>query len=112
MNLLKVKIRKEHKNIFCVPSQIFKNISWLINICLKYFMTLEKTLRPPPFLNNEIKIHNAYLYSRRNNRVIQSIPHSVKGKDLEEKVINLLDKVNVKVTENDNSEVRQSKTFV
>ena len=48
MNLLKVKIRKEHKNIFCGPSKIFKNISWLINICLKYFMTPVKTLHHPP----------------------------------------------------------------
>ena len=37
--------------------------------------------------NNEIKINNADQYSRRNN----SIPQSVKSKDLEDKVINVLD---------------------
>ena len=42
MNLLKVKIRKEHQKIFCGPSKIFKNNSWPINICLKYFMTNAK----------------------------------------------------------------------
>ena len=46
---LKNKIRKiEHEKIFCGPSKILKNISWPINICLKYFMTPTKTLRPPP----------------------------------------------------------------
>ena len=34
------KIRKAaHKKIFCGLSIIFKNISWPINICLKYVMT-------------------------------------------------------------------------
>ena len=42
---LKNKITKiEHKTISCEPSKILKNISWLINICLKYFMTPTKTL--------------------------------------------------------------------
>ena len=36
----------EHKKIFCGPSKILKNISWFINICLKYFMAITKTLRP------------------------------------------------------------------
>ena len=75
-------------------------------------------------INNEIKINNADLYGRRNNIVIQGIPQSVK-KDLEDKVVNVLDIVNVKVTKNDikachrlgdsrksNSEVRHSKTCV
>ena len=48
MNLLKVKIRKEHKKIFCGPWKIFKNSSSPINICLKHFMTPAKTLRHPP----------------------------------------------------------------
>ena len=43
---LKNKIKKvEHKKIFCGPSKILKNISWPINICLKYFMT--PTKNPP-----------------------------------------------------------------
>ena len=49
---LKNKIKKiEHEKIFCGPSKNWKNISWPINICLKYFITPTKTLRlphPPP----------------------------------------------------------------
>ena len=46
---LKNKIMKiEHKKIFCGPSKILKNISWPINICLKYFMILTIALCPPP----------------------------------------------------------------
>ena len=45
---LKNKIMKtEHKKVFRDPSKILKNISWPINICLKYFMVPTKTLRPP-----------------------------------------------------------------
>ena len=45
---LKNKIMKiEHKKIFCGPSKILKNISWPINMCLKYFMTPTKTLQLP-----------------------------------------------------------------
>ena len=48
---LKNKIMKiEHKKIFCGPSKIFKNISWPINICLKYFMTPTKSLSQRPLL--------------------------------------------------------------
>ena len=44
---LKNKITKiEHKKIFCGPSKILKNLSWPINICLKYLMTSAKSLRP------------------------------------------------------------------
>ena len=43
---LKDKITKiEHKKIFCGPSKVLKNISWPINIYLKYFMTPQT---PPP----------------------------------------------------------------
>ena len=42
------KNRKEtHKRTFCDLSNIFKNISWPISICLKYFMTLAKTHQSP-----------------------------------------------------------------
>ena len=45
---LKNRIMKiERKEIFCGPSKILKNISWPINICLKYFIVPTKTLRPP-----------------------------------------------------------------
>ena len=50
---LKNKITEiEHKKIFCGPSKILKNISWRINICLKYFMTPTKSLRPPSYILN------------------------------------------------------------
>ena len=50
---LKSKIMKiEHKKIFCSPSKILKKISWPINICLKYFTTLTKSLRPPSYILN------------------------------------------------------------
>ena len=46
---LKNNIRKiEHKKIFCGPSKILKNISWPIDICVKYFMTPRKLSGPPP----------------------------------------------------------------
>ena len=46
---LKNKIAKiEHKKIFHGPSKLLKNISWPINICLKYFMTPHKNPLPPP----------------------------------------------------------------
>ena len=50
---LKIKIMKiEHKKIFRGPSKILRNISWPINICLKYFMTPTKTLHlhPPSYI--------------------------------------------------------------
>ena len=42
------KKNQERKTFFCGPSKIFKNISWPINICLKYFMAPAKVLQPPP----------------------------------------------------------------
>ena len=43
---LKNKIMKiEHSKIFLGPSKVLENISWLINICLKYFKTAHKN--PP-----------------------------------------------------------------
>ena len=59
---LKNKIMKiEHKKIFCGPSKILKNISWPINICLKYFMDPTKTLRPPSYILNvrSLNVSNA-----------------------------------------------------
>ena len=45
-------IKIEHKKIFRDPSKFLKNISWPVNICLKYFMTPTKTLRAPSFILN------------------------------------------------------------
>ena len=50
---------------------------------------------------NEIKINNSNQYSRQNNTEIQGIPQSVKSKDVEDKIINDPDKVNVKVSNSD-----------
>ena len=43
LNLKNKTTKIEHKKIFCGLSKIFKNISWLINTGLKYFMILTKT---------------------------------------------------------------------
>ena len=43
-------------------------------------------------INNEIKIYIADQNSRRSNIAIQGIPYSVKSKDLEDKIINVLQK--------------------
>ena len=48
LNLKNKSTKKERKEIFSGPSKMFKNISWPINICLKYFMTPTKSLRPLP----------------------------------------------------------------
>ena len=46
---LKNKIKKtEHQKIFRGLSKLLKDISSRIDICLKHFMFLTKTLRPPP----------------------------------------------------------------
>ena len=42
-NIMKI----EHTKIFRGPSKTLKNISWPINICLKYFMAPTKTIHPP-----------------------------------------------------------------
>ena len=50
---LKNKIMKiEQKKIFRGPSKISKNVSWSINICLKYFMASTKTLWAPSYIHN------------------------------------------------------------
>ena len=50
---LKNKITKiEHKKIFSFLSKIFKNISWPINICLKYFITPTKLSGLPSYILN------------------------------------------------------------
>ena len=46
---VKNKIMKtEHRKIFLGASKILKNISWSINICLRYFMAPTNTFRPNP----------------------------------------------------------------
>ena len=43
------KITKiEHKKIFWDSSKRLENISWPINMCLKYFTTFLKLFAPPP----------------------------------------------------------------
>ena len=48
----KKKSGKENLKKNYGPSNIFKNISWAINICLKYLIAPEKTLRPPSYILN------------------------------------------------------------
>ena len=52
-------------------------------------------------INNDIKIKNTDQYSIQKNIRMQEIHQSVKSKYLEDKIINVLCKVNVKVTKND-----------
>ena len=52
LNLKNKTTKMEHKKISCDPSKILKNISWPINICLKYFMTPTKTFRTPSYILN------------------------------------------------------------
>ena len=51
-NLKNKIIKIEHKKIFRGPSKILKNISWLINICLKYFMNPTKPSPSPSYIIN------------------------------------------------------------
>ena len=47
------KISKmEHKQIFCGLWKILKNVSWLINICLKYFISRTKPSVPSSYILN------------------------------------------------------------
>ena len=58
---LKNKIMKiEHEKIFCGPSKILTNISWPINICLKYFMAPTKTSGPLSYIFN-VRFLTAFL---------------------------------------------------
>ena len=53
---VKNKITKiEQKKLFCGPSKTLRNISWPINICLKYFMTpsQKKKNTTAPLLHTE-----------------------------------------------------------
>ena len=50
---LKNKIMKlDYRKIFCGLSKVLKNTSWLINICLKYFMTPTKPFASSSFILN------------------------------------------------------------
>ena len=54
-NLLNLKneiTKIEHQKKFCGASKNLKNISWHIDICLKYLMTATKNLLPPSYTLN------------------------------------------------------------
>ena len=69
---LKNKIMKiEHKKIFRGLSKIFKNISWPVNICLKYFMGLTKTLRPPSYILNVRSLINLRINTVIYDKIIK-----------------------------------------
>ena len=78
---LKNKIMKiEHKEIFHGPSKIWKNISWPINICLKYFMAPTKTLRPPAYILNVRSLTSVNQDSRTAPGVLTPRPPKAKSK--------------------------------
>ena len=59
-NLKNKIIKIEEKKMFCDQSKILKNVSWPINICLKYFMTPTKTIRPPSYILNVRSLNSTY----------------------------------------------------
>ena len=59
-NLKNKIIKIEEKKMFCDQSKILKNVSWPINICLKYFMTPKKTIRPPSYILNVRSLNSTY----------------------------------------------------
>ena len=79
--------------------QCLKNEISLLQNCVGK-LECQICLLEDAMINNAIKLNNADHYSRRNIIVIQGIPQSVKSKDLEDKVINVPDKVNAKLTKN------------
>ena len=71
---LKNKITKiEHKKIFCGPSKTLKNISWPINICLKYFMAPTKTLRPLSYILNGRSLRIDWNWTRTQNHLVRKV---------------------------------------
>ena len=57
----KIKLRKENTRKYFVTNQKFlKNISWPINICLKYFMTPTKILWPSTYILNVRSLNLIY----------------------------------------------------
>ena len=75
---LKNKIMKiEHKKIFRGPSKILKNISWSINICLKYIMDATKALRLPSYILNVWYLIESACLSKRFIDLIIYTAHKV-----------------------------------
>ena len=69
---LKNKIMKiEHKKIICGSSKTLKNISWPINICLKYFMTPINTHCVPPTYLMYGPCINHYLLMKKTKKIKQ-----------------------------------------
>ena len=69
---LKNKIMKiQHKKIFRGPWKILKDISWSINICLKYFMGLTKTLEPPSYILNVRSLMNLRINTVIYDKIIK-----------------------------------------
>ena len=50
----------EQKKILCGPSKMLKNISWPIDICLKYFMVPTKTLPPTEVIKEGSYVGNYF----------------------------------------------------
>ena len=62
-------MKMEHKKIFHGPSKILKNISWPINVCLKYFMAPTKILRFPSYILNVRSLKNPIIKASRKEGV-------------------------------------------
>ena len=96
---LKNKITKiEHKKIFCGQSKILKNISWSINIWLKYFMiptTPSAALLPPsppylmygPYCRNLLSTRLKKT-NQTNKQIMYHVRHPAK-------LFNILDKTDI-----------------
>ena len=83
---LKNKVMKiEHKEMLRAPSKILKDISWPINICLKYFMAPQKPSGHPSYILNV----RSLIWIKIKTDVNEKGPE--KTKQLKDKIRNLKD---------------------
>ena len=105
------KMIKDNEEMKSKNIQIQEDINEIRNKIIENLLETNKMLQKK-VENLEIKIENLEKkktiefesmnqYVRRNNMEIAGIPNIVSDKDLEEKVVNILDKINIKVDESD-----------
>ena len=75
----------EHKEMLRAPSKILKDISWPINICLKYFMAPQKPSGHPSYILNV----RSLIWIKIKTDVNEKGPE--KTKQLKDKIRNLKD---------------------
>ena len=75
----------EHKEMLRAPSKILKDISWPINICLKYFMAPQKPSGHPSYILNV----RSLIWIKIKTDVNEKGPE--KTKQLKDKIQNLKD---------------------